>query len=199
MFTGLVETTGWILGVSPEPPGIRLTVEAKEWANQPVQIGDSICIQGCCLTVVAFDAGRMEFEAGAETLSKTLLGVRQAGERLNLERSLQVGQRLGGHFVTGHVDGLGDVRSRSDDGEWSNFWFNCPPQLRAHLAPKGSIAIDGVSLTVVDVDHGGFSVALIPHTLSATTLGELQVGDSVHLETDILAKYVERQLQERSL
>jgi riboflavin synthase len=199
MFTGLVEATGQIVGISPEPPGLRLTIEVAEWSNQSVQLGDSICIQGCCLTVVAVDAGRLEFEAGAETLSKTVLGKRQVGDRLNLERSLQVGQRLGGHFVTGHVDGLGRVRDRRDDGQWSNFWFDCPPQLRSHLAPKGSIAIDGVSLTVVEVDQTGFSVALIPHTLSVTTLGELTPGDDVHLESDILAKYVERQLQERSL
>ncbi len=199
MFTGLVETTGRIAGISPEPPGIRLAIEAAEWSDQAIQPGDSICIQGCCLTVVAGDAGRLEFEAGAETLSKTLLGTRKIGDRLNLERSLQVGQRLGGHFVTGHVDGLGHVRSRSDDGQWSTFWIDCPPQLGTHLAPKGSVAIDGVSLTVVEVDSDGFSVALIPHTLAVTTLGELTAGDGVHLETDILAKYVARQLQERSI
>jgi riboflavin synthase len=116
------------------------------------------------------------------------------GSQLNIERSLRAGDRLGGHFVTGHIDGLGTLASRTDDGDWSTFWFRAPLELTRQMASKGSIAVDGVSLTLVDVEANRFSVALIPHTLGATTLGQLRPGDTVNLETDVLAKYVERQL-----
>jgi riboflavin synthase len=122
------------------------------------------------------------------------LGQLAAGSKVNLERALQVGQRLGGHYVTGHVDGLGAVRSRVDDGPWSTIWFDSPPELTRQMASKGSITVDGVSLTLVDVTADGFSVALVPHTLAVTILGTKKVGDTVNLETDVLAKYIERQL-----
>ena len=158
-------------------------------------IGDSICISGCCPTIVEVDEELVHFEAGEETLSRTILGNRSTGDLLNLERSLRAGDRLGGHFVTGHVDGVGTLRVREDDEDWSKFWFNAPTELHSQLASKGSIAIDGVSLTLVDIDEHGFSVALIPHTLQVTTLGNLQIGEQVNLETDVLAKYVARALQ----
>ena len=136
----------------------------------------------------------MDFEAGEETLSRTNLGQLTRGSQVNLERSLAVGSRLGGHYVSGHVDALGELVQRSDDPPWSNLRFRLPKPLASQVASKGSIAIDGVSLTVVDADEDSFSVALIPHTLSVTTLGQRKVGDQVNLETDILAKYVQRSL-----
>src|SRR5262249_25621273 len=149
-----------------------------------------------CLTVVAANRSRLSFQAGDETLRRTNLGGLNPGSKLNVERSLRFGDRLGGHFVTGHIDGLGTLDSRNDEGDWSTFRFQSPPELMRQMASKGSIAVDGVSLTLVDVKDSRFSVALIPHTISATTLGRLKPGDTVNLETDVLAKYVERQLRQ---
>jgi len=193
MFTGLVETLGTVAAVQPEPPGVRLSISAGVVADG-VCIGDSIAINGCCLTVVAIDGEILSFQAGEETLGRTNLGRLRAGGPVNLERSLVLGDRLGGHFVTGHIDALGTLADRRDAGDWSTCWFAAPLDLMQQIAPKGSIAVDGVSLTVVDVLADRFSVALIPHTLAATTLGRLAVGDAVNLETDVLAKYVGRQM-----
>ena len=193
MFTGLVEATGKITSLEPQGPGMRLVVDARELA-EGVNIGDSIANNGCCLTVIEINNNCLTFEAGPETLAKTSLGTKQAGDAINLERSLQVGDRLGGHLVTGHVDGVGMLDERQDEQEWSTLWFKVPAQLTRQMAPKGSITVEGVSLTLVDVESDRFSVALIPHTLQATTLGTLQIGDSVNLETDLLAKYVEQQM-----
>jgi riboflavin synthase len=162
-----------------------------------VKLGDSIAINGCCLTAISLDGKVIGFQAGEETLRKTNLGELNVGSKVNLERSLKVGDRMGGHFVTGHIDGLGRLRDKQLQGDWAYYYFDVPEPLRLHLASKGSIAVDGISLTVVDVDSQGFSVALIPHTLQATTLGVRNVGDQVNLETDVLAKYVARQLQGR--
>lgn len=189
MFTGLVESLGTIAAVRPEPPGVRLSIVAGIVADG-AKIGDSIAINGCCLTVVGIDGEVLSFQAGEETLNRTNLGRLTNGSAVNLERSLLVGERLGGHFVTGHIDGLGALADRHDDGDWSTCWFTAPTAQMRQIAPKGSIAIDGVSLTVVDVRDDRFSVALIPHTLVVTTLGRLAVGDAVNLETDVLAKYV---------
>lgn len=193
MFTGLVEGLGEIASLIDQPPGKRLIVRAPELA-QGTMIGDSIAINGCCLTVIQIAGPELAFEAGAETLSRTNLGMLREGSRVNLERSLQVGDRLGGHLVTGHIDAVGRLDERRDDDAWSFMWFRCPPNLTRQMASKGSIAVDGVSLTLVDVEDERFSVALIPHTLHVTTLGHLSIGDPVNLETDLLAKYVERQL-----
>jgi riboflavin synthase len=193
MFTGLVELLGTIDDVRPEGPGVRLLVRAAEMAKH-AGIGDSIAINGCCLTVVGIDEPVLAFEAGSETLSRTNLGKLTTGSRVNLERSLLIGSRLGGHFVTGHIDSLGTLDERRDEGDWSFLWFRVPAALTRQMASKGSVAVDGVSLTLVDVEAERFSVALIPHTLAVTTLGRLQLGDAVNIETDILAKYVERQL-----
>lgn len=202
MFTGLVEDVGEIIERTAEGPGARLVVSsAKIFAD--AAIGDSIAINGCCLTIVelgANAANQAAFQAGEETLSRTSLGELQPGSPVNLERSLRAGDRMGGHFVTGHIDCVGKIVERSDDGEWSTIWFSVDPAYAHHLAPKGSIAVEGISLTVVDVKDSQFSVALIPHTLSATNLGSKQTGDAVNLETDVLAKYVEqsiRHLQDR--
>jgi riboflavin synthase len=196
MFSGLVETTSELVQLNEEAGGMRL------WVKRPasftdLSIGDSVAVQGCCLTVVAYDEESMSFQAGRETLSRTSLGSRKAGDRLNLERSLALGDRLGGHLVTGHIDGLGTLRQRVDEAEWSTMVFEASRNLMRQMASKGSIAVDGVSLTLVEVTSTTFSVALIPHTLQCTTLGGLNVDQQVNLETDLLAKYVQRQLEMR--
>lgn len=193
MFTGLVEGLGTVVELRPVGPGVRLVVDAGSILDG-ASLGDSVAINGCCLTVVESRESRLEFDAGTETLSRTNLGELRAGSRVNLERSLCVGDRLGGHFVTGHIDAVGTLERRIDEGQWSTFWFGIPRRLSRQMAGKGSVAVDGVSLTLVDVERQRFSVALIPHTLSVTTLGIREVGHAVNLETDILAKYVEQQL-----
>jgi len=182
-----------VTGIVDEPPGKRVIVREPDFAAA-AELGESIAINGCCLTVVAVDQETLEFQLGPESLARTNLGGLAAQSLVNLERSVRVGDRLGGHFVSGHVDAVGTLEQRVDQGEWSTCWFRCPPELSRQMASKGAIAIDGVSLTLVDVEPGRFSVALIPHTLQATTLGRLQPGDPVNLETDLLAKYVEKQL-----
>jgi len=191
MFSGIVEALGCIAEIHSEPPGCRLIVREPKIAAESA-VADSIAVNGCCLTVVAVDGETVAFQAGPETLSRTNLGRLGPGSPVNLERSLVVGDRLGGHFVSGHIDGTGALLSRQDQGDWSTFWFSVPPPLALQMASKGSIAVDGVSLTIVDSQPDRFSVALIPYTLAVTTLGLLTVGDKVNLETDILAKYVER-------
>lgn len=177
---------------------MRLTVRDAELA-QSSRDGDSICVNGCCLTVVAIEGDAIAFQAGTETLSRTNLGELAAGSKVNLEPSLRTGDQLGGHYVTGHVDCLGTVDAIDAEGEWADYWFRVPAAQARQMASKGSVAVDGVSLTLVNVEdlsaeEGRFSVALIPHTLSVTTLGARKVGDKVNIETDVLAKYVERQL-----
>lgn len=191
MFTGLVETLGTITRIIAEGPAKRFSIDAGQVATDAA-IGDSICINGCCLTVVEIDGTVLDFEAGEETLSRTNLGELVVGSPVNLERSLAVGDRMGGHYVSGHIDDCGHLVDRVDDPPWANLRFKMPTRLASQVAAKGSIAIDGISLTVVDVTEDTFSVALIPHTLSVTTLGVRKVGDRVNLETDLLAKYVER-------
>jgi riboflavin synthase len=195
MFTGLVQVLARVDQVNDAPPGIQLRLHAPEIAGD-AEIGESIALNGCCLTVVEIDPveGTLSFDAGPETLARTNLGKLQAGGCVNLERSLRVGDRLGGHFVTGHIDAIGWLDTRSDNGQWSTLWFRVPSQLTRQMASKGSIAVDGVSLTLVDVEAEKFSVALIPHTLAVTTLGALRPGDAVNVETDLLAKYVQQKM-----
>ncbi|MHC4878344.1 MAG: riboflavin synthase [Planctomycetota bacterium] len=197
MFTGLVEGQGTIRGLTPEGDAIRLDVALPAEMADGLGIGDSVAINGCCLTVIEVNADVAAFQAGTETLSKTNLGRLAEGHPVNLERSLPVDGRLGGHFVQGHVDGVGEVVSIDRDGEWVTMWFRVPEPLARLLVAKGSVAVDGISLTVVDVQADRFSVALIPHTLDVTTLGIRQVGDAINIETDILGKYVERLLAGR--
>ena len=194
MFSGLVESTAPIIAVLEEPGGVRIVLERPS-EYRDVRLGDSIAIQGCCLTVVELTNNSLSFQAGRETLSRTSLKQRKRGDRVNCERSLKLGDRLGGHLVTGHIDGQGTLVSRDDEAEWSNMVFSAPNSLLRQMASKGSVAIEGVSLTLVDVSNETFSVALIPHTLAHTTLGDLKAGDAVNLETDLLAKYVQRQLE----
>jgi riboflavin synthase len=197
VFTGLVQELGVVRAVTPEGPGVRLTIAAAALPSG-TSLGDSIAINGCCLTAVAVANDEFTFEAGAETLKRTNLGRLEPGDRVNLESSLRVGDALGGHLVTGHIDGLGTLAVREDDAAWCTMWFGAEAALLRQMASKGSVAIDGVSLTLVDVEAERFSVALIPHTLQATTLGSRRAGDAVNLETDVLAKYVERQLAGRA-
>jgi riboflavin synthase len=194
MFTGLVEIKATIERLEQRGVGVRLFVRAG-LVSGDAQLGDSIAVNGCCLTVVERAGEVLAFDAGTETLSRTNLGKLDSGSFVNLERSLRVGDRLGGHYVTGHIDATGVLDERVDEGDWSKFWFRVPRSLTKQMVSKGSIAVDGVSLTLVDVEPERFSVALIPHTLSVTTLGSLAAGDPVNLETDLLAKYVEKQLE----
>lgn len=193
MFTGLVESLATVRELRPDGPGVRLAVTDAATAARS-RVGDSIAVNGCCLTIVEVTGSDMSFEAGAETLSRTNLGRLKAGSAVNLEASLRLGDSLGGHLVAGHIDAVGRLVRRSDEAQWSTMWFEVPRELTRQLASKGSVAVDGVSLTLVDVTDHSFSVALIPHTLSVTRLGKLQLGDEVNVETDLLAKYVERQL-----
>ena len=197
MFTGLVQSLATIQELIPDGPGMRLVVEDAETAGQSA-IGSSIAINGCCLTVIGTGGQLLSFDAGPETLQRTNLGELAPGSRVNLETSLALGDLLGGHLVTGHIDGLGKVEERIDDNQWSTIWYSASDTLMRQMASKGSIAVDGVSLTLVDVEENRFSVALIPHTLQVTTLGLHRPGDQVNLETDVLAKYVERQLEYRN-
>ena len=179
MFTGLVREVGTVVSIE----GGRLVVETSLIA----ELGDSIAVDGVCLTVVG--TSPLRFDAVAETLARTSLGDLRDGVRVNLEPALRAGDPLGGHYVQGHVDGVGTVRSV---GELT--WFDAPAGITRYLVEKGSIAVDGTSLTVAAIDDAGFAVALIPHTLEHTTLGQLQPGGRVNLEADVLAKYVEKLL-----
>ena len=199
MFTGLVEGQGTVRQIASLPVGLRLSIapDTECFPADEVAIGDSISICGCCLTVVAMSAGSLNFEAGTETLSKTNLGLMKVGSRVNLERPLAANARLGGHFVQGHVDGVATVSEIVRNGDWIDLWFTPAVEQHRLLVPKGSVAIDGISLTVVNVTADQFSVALIPHTLQVTTLGSVVVGDVVNIENDILGKYVDQLLERR--
>jgi riboflavin synthase len=195
MFTGLIEAMGTVRRVEPGSAGRKMGIAETRLARES-KPGDSIAINGACLTVVGATGGEMAFEAGPETLERTNLGELVAGDRVNLERALKVSDRLGGHFVQGHVDGVARLAERRAQGEWQMVWFNAPPELLAQAVPKGSIAVDGISLTLVDVEKDRFSVALIPHTLDNTTLGFKPIGARVNIETDLLGKYVWKYLRE---
>jgi riboflavin synthase len=199
MFTGLVEGQGTVRQIASLPVGLRLSIapDSDCFAASDAAIGDSISICGCCLTVVAIRDGQLDFEAGDETLSKTILGRFQIGSRVNLERSLRADGRLGGHIVQGHVDGVAEVVEILQNGEWIDMWFAPRPEQLRLIVPKGSVAVDGISLTVVNVTRDRFSVALIPHTLQVTTLGNVIAGDVVNIENDILGKYVDQLLERR--
>jgi riboflavin synthase len=193
VFTGLVEGLGRIERLVDENAGRRLTVVWEDLAgNDPLKLGESVAVNGCCLTVVEIAGTRFAVQAGPETLARTNLGDRRAGDRVNLERALKVGDRLGGHFVQGHIDTTAVLRERRPQGEWEFLAFEVDPSWTPLLVSKGSIAVDGVSLTLVDVGPDGFSVMLIPHTLVVTTLGLIRPGDRVNIEIDILAKHVQK-------
>jgi riboflavin synthase len=192
MFTGLVERMGEVRRVDPDGAGGRVVVLNAAGLAAELRLGESIAVNGACLTVVERDAESFRFQAGPETLLRTNLGELVLGDRVNLERALRLSDRLGGHLVQGHIDGVGRIAERSRQGEWETVWFSCPPELTRQMVRKGSIAVDGVSLTLVDLAADRFSVMLIPHTLENTTLGFKQSGATVNLETDLIAKYVQR-------
>lgn len=191
MFTGLVEALASVVAVEDRPPGKRLRLHLPGFAGEAF-LGESIALNGCCLTVIDILNDTLAFDAGPETLSRTNLGRLTAGSSVNIERSLRLGDRLGGHLVTGHIDAVGTLDERIDHADWSTCFFRVPSDLTRQMASKGSVAVDGVSLTLVAVERERFSVALIPHSLSVTTLGKLRVGNEVNIETDLLAKYVAR-------
>lgn len=192
MFTGLVQSLGTVRTAAADGHGGRLLTVHEPAIAPDLALGESVAVNGCCLTVVRSDAATFDFQVGPETVQRTTLGTLQPGSRVNLERALRVGDRIGGHFVTGHVDCVGKVLSRTKDGEWETVWFEYHPDFDDLLVVKGSVAIDGVSLTLVAVEPTKFSVMLIPHTLANTTLGAKQVGDPVNLEFDLLAKHVQK-------
>jgi riboflavin synthase len=195
MFTGLIEALGRIEQTAAEGPGRRFAIRWPGLSTaDPLQLGESVAINGCCLTVVASDFDLFVVQAGPETLSRTNLGHKEPGDRVNLERALRASDRLGGHFVQGHIDTTATLRERRPEGEWDFLSFAIDPAWSPLLVAKGSIAVDGVSLTLVEVRPDAFSVMLIPHTLAVTTLGLIRPGDRVNIETDILAKHVQKLL-----
>ena len=193
MFTGLIREVGRVVSFEGAEDGARLTVEAPATATG-AQLGDSISVDGVCLTVVSAAGSTLAFDAVRETLDRSALGTLDAGSRVNLEPALRAGEPLGGHYVQGHVDGVGSVRSVETEGDGQRVWFDAPAGLLRYVVEKGSITVQGTSLTVAGVDTAGFAVALIPHTLQHTTLGELEPRRTVNLEVDVLAKYVEKLL-----
>jgi riboflavin synthase len=197
MFTGIVEELGTVVALEDQGDAVRLTVEGP-LVTTDSHLGDSIAVNGCCLTVAVRDGEQVTFDLMRETLDKTSLGVLSEGDRVNLERAVTPATRLGGHIVQGHVDGTGVLVRRTPSEHWEVVEIELPPGLDNYLVPKGSVTVDGVSLTVVEVGAGSFTVSLIPETLARTTLGLKQPGDPVNLEVDVIAKYVEKMVQERA-
>ena len=200
MFTGLVEELGVVATVvrkGRKTPTLQLTVKGPLVARD-AKIGDSIAINGCCLTVVGKSKGLLTFEAGEETLSRTNLGRLSRGSQVNLERSLAVGDRLGGHLVAGHVDGVGRILDMRGDGESRRFMVEAPGQLARYIASKGSVALDGISLTVNEVALNRFGINIIPHSAAHTTFADVETGRWLNVEIDILARYLGRMLEARA-
>jgi riboflavin synthase len=192
MFTGIVQSIGEVRAVTPRGGDVELLIGAPGLDLTSVAIGDSISCSGCCLTVTRLEGDGFAADASLETLNVTTLGEWKVGQRINLEKALCAGQPLGGHYVTGHVDGIATVVDRINDARSIRVQFEAPAQLARYIARKGSVCIDGVSLTVNDVDGARFSVNLIPHTLEVTTLDGYRPGTRVNLEVDIIARYLER-------
>lgn len=193
MFTGIVAEVGRVIGCEQTDRGSRLTIEAPG-VTEDLEVGDSVAVNGICLTAVAVEPPGFRVEAVAETLSRTNLGEAVEGSLVNLERPVRLGGRLDGHVVQGHVDGVGVVLGIQPEGDSRRVALSVPEELERYLVYKGSVAVDGVALTVTAVTGGSFEVALIPHTLASTTLGSWKVGDKANIEVDILAKYVEKLL-----
>lgn len=193
MFTGLVEEVGVVRGISRGRDSARLVVEAPG-VTAEMKVGDSVAVNGACLTVVECAPRSFAADVMAETLAKTNLGLLKPGDLVNLERALRLGDRLGGHLVTGHIDGVGRIKRRREQDIAVLLEIEAPPEVMRYVVKKGSVAVDGVSLTVADVGRQGFLVSLIPHTAGQTTLGAKRPGETVNLEADIIGKYVERLL-----
>jgi len=196
MFTGIVEEMGSVKALRREAGSARLTIAAST-VLEGTALGDSICVNGVCLTVVEMSKSEFSADVAVETLKVTNLGDLKTAAKVNLERALQLSARIGGHLVTGHVDAVGRIRERREEGNGWRIFVDAPEAALRYIIKKGSVAVDGISLTVADVDKTGFSIAMIPHTAKLTTLGFKSGGDSVNLETDIIGKYVERLLSGR--
>ena len=197
MFTGIVEEMGGITVMNKSLSGAKLTILASTVMSD-LKIGDSISVNGICLTVVSRSDRDFSVEVSPETLSVTTLGSFAVGMPVNLERAMKLNERIGGHLVAGHVDGIGRIRSRQQDANAIVLTIDAPPEILRYCVAKGSITVDGISLTINSISEQGFSVAIIPHTAKVTILGLKQVNDTVNLESDLIGKYVERLLQERS-
>jgi riboflavin synthase len=194
VFTGIVRERGRVVSLGGDEGGLHIEIEAPETAARTA-IGDSVDVDGCCLTATTVQNGRFSVTAVPESLARTTLGALSEGDEVNLEPALRAGDPLGGHYVQGHVDGVGLITAVEPDGESRSLWVEAGPELTRYCVEKGSITVDGVSLTITALRDDAFSVALVPHTLEATTLGALAADDRVNLEVDVLAKYVERLVQ----
>ena len=193
MFTGLVEDIGTIKSNQNNPAGKRIVIETA-LPTEEIKLGDSVAIDGVCLTVIQIEGKRLHFDVSQESLLRSTLGEKKVSDKVHLERALRLSDRLGGHIVQGHVDGVGQITKLTPRGEATQIDFACPAKVGKYLIEKGSVAIDGISLTVNERSDESFSVVLIPHTLEKTTLGSKGVGGKVNLEIDLIAKYVERLL-----
>ena len=195
MFTGIITDVGEVTAMTPREAGVRLRI-ATSYDPETIALGASIAVAGPCLTVVergsAGNRGFFDVDASSETLQRTSMGSWRAGQRVNLERALKLGDELGGHMVTGHVDGVATIIDRREEGDMARFTFEAPGNLTRYIAEKGSVCLDGTSLTVNDVNDARFEVMIIPHTLAVTTWGERRAGDQVNLEVDLFARYLER-------
>jgi riboflavin synthase len=196
MFTGIIEDLGTVESLQPTDQGVVISIHTSIPTSE-IAIGDSITVNGACLTVISKSAGRFAMDVSAETLRCTALGQLKPGSRVNLERCLTLGKLIGGHLVSGHVDGIGRIVSIKPEGDSRLFTFEVAPEQARYLVEKGSVAIDGTSLTVFSIKDCNFSIEVIPHTLRSTTLGSKQPGDCVNVENDMLVKYVERILVAR--
>ena len=192
MFTGIIQCTGTFMGSEPRGGDLRLSVDAPSLDLSDVAIGDSIAVSGCCLTVIEHENTTLTFDASNETLSLTTLGTLREGEAVNLEKALRLSDRLGGHLVSGHADGIARIVSIEPDARSQCWWLEAPQELARYIAAKGSVCLDGVSLTVNEVDGARFSVNLIPHTVEVTTFAQRKRGDALNLEVDMMARYLER-------
>jgi len=192
MFTGIIQTVGTVASIEQHGGDTRLWIDAAQLDLADVAIGDSLCVSGVCLTAIALHGTQFAADVSVETLSCTTLGTLKIGDRVNLEKSLRLADRLGGHLVSGHVDGVGKVIAVAPDARSQRWTFELPDALARYVAAKGSICIDGVSLTVNEVEHNRFGVNLIPHTIDVTTFRDKRAGDAVNIEVDLIARYVER-------
>jgi riboflavin synthase len=191
MFTGIVEEIGRLRSVNPAEKSARMTLEART-VLEDIHLGDSIAVCGACLTVVSFDSGSFTVDISPETLRATTLGGLKSGDPVNLERAMQAGGRFGGHMVSGHVDGVGTLTQKKQEGNAWVVTFSAPGEILDLSVPKGSVAVDGISLTINELGEDFFTVSIIPHTLQMTTLGNKTVGSSVNLESDLIGKYIQR-------
>ena len=194
MFTGIVQTVGTVISATRKDGDLRLLVDAPDFNNETIELGDSIAVNGVCLTVIERSESQLSFDVSLESISRTLIGDWKANSKVNLELALLPTTRLGGHLVSGHVDGLGELVSLKQDARSWRMQFRVPKELQHYIAEKGSVTIDGISLTVNGLQGDLFDINVVPHTMQVTTMGTLSSGDKVHLEVDLIARYLERLL-----